>query len=587
MGSAALNVDRADSPAATAAADAGGTWRPLGQILIEQARVNAAQLQQGLDAQAQLNLRLGETLVRLGYLDAVSVCETLVQQANLPTANLEEQVPDEETLRHVPSQFAFLHKLLPLHANGKTLSVAMANPFDTAACEAVRVLSGKRVKRYYCRESELTTALRRLYGSSVARMIADLDAPVAGEEGAQDITVQLQEMAREPSVVNLVNLVILEAIEARASDIHLEPYEKVFKVKYRIDGLLQEVAPPPKRLQPAITSRIKIMAGMNIAERFVPQDGHIAFQSPRGKLDIRVGTVPTIYGESIAMRLLHRAEGMLDMEHLGLEPRLLPELHRILTKPHGIFLVTGPTGSGKSTTLYAALCRIASPEKKIITIEDPVEYQIEGINQIAVNRKRGIDFAGGLRAILRQDPDVIMVGEIRDRETADIAIRSALTGHMVFSTLHTNDAAGAVTRLLDMGIEPFLLASSLEGVLAQRLVRRICPNCQRAQRPDPLVLRRLGADDADAARFSAGEGCSQCRQTGYWGRTGIFELLRVTEPVRQAILRRATANEIIDATGPDRRSMRQDGLRRATDGVTTIEEVLRVTQDTQTEEALT
>src|SRR5205814_6152125 len=328
-------------------------------------------------------------------------------------------------------------------------------------------------------------------------------------------------------------------------------------------------------------------AGMNIAERFVPQDGHIAFQSPRGKLDIRVGTVPTIYGESIAMRLLDRSQGVLDLEHLGMETDLLPELQRILTRPHGIFLVTGPTGSGKSTTLYAALCRIASPEKKIITIEDPVEYQIEGINQIAVNRKRGIDFASGLRAILRQDPDVIMVGEIRDRETADIAIRSALTGHMVFSTLHTNDAAGAVTRLLDMGVEPFLLASSLEGVLGQRLVRRICPNCQTVYHPNPSVLQRLGYRDDQERTFYSGAGCAQCRKTGYLGRTGIFELLRLTEPVRQSIMRRATANEIAAVAGVEQRSMRQDGLRRAVQGVTTLEEVLRVTQDTQTEEALT
>jgi type II secretion system protein E len=584
MGLAAL---KAKSAAATGVAPPG--WRQLGQIILDQGRINAAQLRQALDAQPQLGLLLGDTLVRLGYLDATSLCEALVQQAGLPTANLDEQTPDEQTLRQVPSQFAFLHKLVPLHANGQTLSVAMANPFDTAACEAVRVLTGKRIRRHYCREAELTTALRRLYGSSVARMIADLDEPSSSSSSIDgDLTIQLQEMAREPSVVNLVNLVILEAIEARASDVHLEPYEKVFKVKYRIDGLLQEVSPPPKRLQPAITSRVKIMAGMNIAERFVPQDGHIAFQSPRGKLDIRVGTVPTIYGESIAMRLLHRSDDMLDMEHLGLEADLLPELQRILTRPHGIFLVTGPTGSGKSTTLYAALCRIASPEKKIITIEDPVEYQIEGINQIAVNRKRGIDFASGLRAILRQDPDVIMVGEIRDRETADIAIRSALTGHMVLSTLHTNDAGGAVTRLLDMGVEPFLLSSSLEGVLAQRLVRRICPNCQRTCQPDPLVLRRLGYQngDADGRTFYTGDGCGQCRQTGYLGRTGIFELLRISEPVRQAILRRATAAEIAAVSGIDQRSMRRDGLRRAMDGVTTLEEVLRVTQDTQAEEAL-
>jgi type II secretion system protein E len=582
MGTPALKAENAPG------ADADTSrWRSLGKILVDRGRINTGQLAQALETQSQQGLHLGEALVRLGYLDATSLCDALVQQAGLPTANLDEHVPDEQVLRQVPSQFAFHHKLVPLSAAGQSLSVAMANPFDSSACDALRVLTGKSIRRLYCPEPEILSALRRLYGSSVARMIEEFDDSGAPAANSADITVQLQEMAREPTVVNLVNLIVVEAIEARASDIHLEPYEKVFKVKYRIDGLLQEVAPPPKRLQPAITSRVKIMAGMNIAERFVPQDGHIAFQSPRGKVDIRVGTVPTVFGESVAMRLLDRSAGMLDLEHLGMESDLLPELQQILTRPHGIFLVTGPTGSGKSTTLYAALCRIASAEKKIITIEDPVEYQIDGINQIAVNRKRGIDFASGLRAILRQDPDIIMVGEIRDRETADIAIRSALTGHMVFSTLHTNDAAGAVTRLLDMGVEPFLLASSLEGVLAQRLVRRICTACQKVYEPDPLVLQRLGYRSGESGQqFFTGQGCSQCRQTGYLSRTGIFELLRITDPVRQAILRRATAPEIAAASGVEQRSMRQDGLRRACRGLTTLEEVLRVTQDTQTEEAI-
>ncbi len=561
-------------------------WRALGEILLSRGRLRSAQLSHGLETQGKLGGHLGDVLIQLGYLDRASLCEALAEQAGLPAANLEEQFPDVQTLALVPSEFAFQHKLAPLSHDEHTLSVAMADPFDKTCCDAVRAFSGRRIRRFYCSEGDLLVALRRFYGSSVARMIADLDDPASATPTAQDLTVQLQEMAREPSVVNLVNLIILEAIEARASDIHLEPYEKELKLKYRIDGLLQEVSPPPKRLQPAITSRIKIMAGMNIAERFVPQDGHIAFQNPRGKVDIRVGTVPVIYGESMAMRLLDGSAGMLDLQQLGMDAPLLPEIERILTRPHGIFLVTGPTGSGKSTTLYAALCRIASPTKKIITIEDPVEYQIAGINQIAVNRKRGIDFASGLRAILRQDPDIIMVGEIRDRETADIAIRSALTGHMVFSTLHTNDAAGAVTRLLDMGVEPFLLASSLEGVLGQRLVRRICPNCQSVYEPEPLVLQRLGYASGQDRLFYQGQGCNQCRGTGYWGRTGIFELLRLTEPVRQAILRRAIGTEIAAVSGVDQVCLRQDGLRQAMQGATTLEEVLRVTQDTQTEVAL-
>jgi type IV pilus assembly protein PilB len=463
------------------------TGSSLGQILLERGRITPSQLDESLQLQRQRGQRLGEALCQLGYLDPLALREALVQQAGVATVSLERAAPEPQVLAEVPSELAFRYKVVPLAAQDHTLSLAMADPFDRTALEALRVLTGKRIERRYCPEPELAEAARRLYGSSVARMIADLDVPVAGLPGSpglggstddQDLTVQLQELAREPSVVNLVNLVIAEAVDLRASDIHLEPFEKVFKVKYRIDGMLQEMAPPPKRLQPAITSRLKIMAGMNIAERFVPQDGHIAFTAPRGTVDIRVATVPTIHGECVAMRLLDRTAALLDLEHLGLDATLLPRLEALLERPHGIFLVTGPTGSGKSTTLYAALRRIYTPEAKIITIEDPVEYQIDGVNQIAVNRKRGIDFANGLRAILRQDPDIIMVGEIRDRETADIAIRSALTGHMVFSTLHTNDAAGAVTRLLDMGIEPFLLASSLEGVLAQRLVRTICPACR-------------------------------------------------------------------------------------------------------------
>ncbi|KPK82652.1 MAG: hypothetical protein AMJ81_09690, partial [Phycisphaerae bacterium SM23_33] len=315
---------------------------------------------------------------------------------------------------------------------------------------------------------------------------------------------------------------------------------------------------------------------------------HITFNAPTGKVDMRVATVPTIFGECVAMRILDRSVGLIEMKKLGLNETCLAQLAYLLQRPHGIILVTGPTGSGKTTTLYAALSWIYTPEKKIITIEDPIEYQLDGINQIPVNRKRGLDFANGLRAIVRQDPDIIMVGEIRDRETADIAIRAALTGHLVFSTLHTNDAPGAVTRLLDMGLEPYLLASSLEGVVAQRLVRTICPNCKAPHRPEPLLLERIGhrPGNAEGGVFHRGKGCRACRQTGYFGRTGIFELLRVTPPVAQAILQRRSAVEVAAVAPDDHEPMREDGFRKARGGLTTLEEVLRVTQDTQTEEAL-
>ena len=537
--------------------------------------------------QAHRSERLGELLCELGHLDPQSVRQALVEQARIPLADLQQRSPSAEAMAAVSPELAFRHKVLPFEMHNQTLCLAMADPFDRGAIEAVRVLTGKRIERHYCPEEELIEATRKAYGSNVARMIADLDLPAdqpdLTEPEEQQLTSRLQEMASEPSVVNLVNLIILEAIDGRVSDIHVEPFEKQVKVKYRIDGLLHEMSPPSKRLQPAIISRIKIMAGMNIAERFVPQDGHITIDSSHGKVDIRVATVPTIFGECIVLRILDRSAALIDMEHMGLARQCLDNFRRLLDSTHGIVLVTGPTGSGKTTTLYAALNHIYTPEKKIITIEDPVEYQLDGINQIPVNVRRGIGFANGLRAILRQDPDIIMVGEIRDREAADIAIRSALTGHLVFSTLHTNDAPGAVTRLLDMAIEPFLLSSSLQGVLAQRLVRTICHECKEPHEPSPEAMERIGhrVNNGQGGSFYHGTGCSRCRQTGYYGRTGIFELLRVTESVREAIVHRGTTSQIVTVAPSDHEPMVEDGFRKAAAGMTTLEEVLRVTQDTR------
>ena len=561
----------------------------LGQILIAEGKISEQQLDEGLTLQQQQNDRIGELLCRLGHVNSQTVREALVLQAGLSRIDLEADQIDPQAIAAIPADVAFRHKVLPFSIHNRTLSVAMADPFDHAAIESLRVLTGRRIERYYCPENELIEATRRMYGSSVARMIADLDVDsTAVQTGEDELIMQLQVMAREPSVVNLVNLIIMEAIDARASDIHIEPFENTIKIKYRVDGIMHEVSPPPKQLQPALVSRVKIMAGMNIAERFVPQDGHITFNAPKGKIDLRVATVPTIFGECVVLRLLDRSTALIDMERLGLDEACLKQISFLLQRPHGIILVTGPTGSGKTTTLYAALNKIYTPEKKIITIEDPVEYQLDGINQMPVNRKRGLLFSSGLRAIVRQDPDIIMVGEIRDRETADISIRSALTGHLVFSTLHTNDATGAVTRLVDMGVEPFLLASSLEGVIAQRLVRTICPHCKKPHEPEPEILKRVGHSlrNGKKGSFFQGEGCRNCRQTGYIGRTGIFELLRITADVRQAITHRATAAEIAAVAPSDHQPMREDGFRKAAAGITTLEEVLRVTQDTQTEEAL-
>jgi type IV pilus assembly protein PilB len=458
----------------------------------------------------------------------------------------------------------------------------MTDPFQPQMMEDLRLVTGCLIQRYYAEPTQLERAVLKFYGSNVARMLDNLaPAEQRAEENAENgdfSPAKLHELAREPSLVNLVNLIIFEAIESRASDIHIEPFEREVKIKYRVDGILIEKTPSSKRLHAAIVSRIKIMANMNIAERFVPQDGHIEFTGKKGRTDIRVSTVPTVWGEGVALRLLDRSASLIRLQDLGMHPQSLDGFSKCLKKTHGIVLVTGPTGSGKTTTLYAALNEIYSPGVKMITIEDPVEYQLEGINQMPVNVKRGLTFATGLRHILRHDPDIVMVGEIRDRETADIAIRAALTGHLVFSTLHTNDAPGAVTRLLDMGIEPFLLASSLEGILAQRLVRKICPKCKEPYQPDATLLKSLnGAIPGDAnLKFYHGAGCNYCNGTGMIGRVGIFEMLRVTSRLRELIPTRASADQLVREAPPDHVSMVRDGISKVLAGITTPEEIFRV-----------
>jgi type II secretion system protein E len=388
-------------------------------------------------------------------------------------------------------------------------------------------------------------------------------------------------MAFDAPVVRLVNLLIENAIKANASDVHIEPFEDTLRVRYRIDGVLFDAETPPKRLRAAITSRIKIMAELNIAERRLPQDGRIRMGLEGRRLDIRVSTIPTLHGESIVMRILDRAAILLPLERLGFDERTRQLIEHIIRLPHGMLLVTGPTGSGKTTTLYAALDKINSPEKKIITIEDPVEYQLRGVNQIQVKPKIGLTFASGLRHIVRQDPDIIMVGEIRDQETADIAIHAALTGHFVFSTLHTNDAPGAVTRLLDMGLEPYLVASVLEGVLAQRLVRLVCQACRTPYHPEVTDLRAMGVEHVPAgAQLVRGVGCSECRGTGYRGRTGIYEFMRLSEDLRSLALRKAPGHELRQhAIAAGMTTLRQDGWSKCCMGLTSVEEVLRVTHE--------
>lgn len=482
-----------------------------------------------------------------------------------------------EALRALPSDFVKRHRVLPLEIRRGTLHVATSAPGNQRVIDDIRLLSGLEVQEFEAPGSEILEKIAECYQVTVEQMVEKLN-PEKGSSAEGKNLHDIEVMANEPTVINLVNVIISTAVRERASDIHLVPFEETLQLRYRIDGLLQEKPPPPKQLHAALVSRVKIMADMNIAERFMPQDGHIQIHHRGARVDIRVGTMPTIYGESMVMRLLEKNSKLLTPRELGLDPDRVALLNRLVEKPHGLFLTTGPTGSGKTTTLYSILSGIYAPEKKILTIEDPVEYELAGVAQIPIRPSRNFTFANGLRAILRQDPDVIMVGEIRDSETADIAIRAALTGHQVFSTLHTNDSAGAVTRLLDMGVEAFLISSSLEGVLAQRLVRRICQHC-RVEWPVPpgmqAKLAALGARQFKS-RFFHGGGCAECRGTGYRGRIGIFELLAINPELRELILQKRSSAEIKTAARKTMITIHQDALQKAAEGITTLEEIVRV-----------
>lgn len=566
--------------------------KKLGQLLCERSYLDETSLQHALTQQQIQKRKLGGILLDLGYVTQRHLNETLSHQAGIETAQLENVSIPQDIVSLVPAELVSKYNIIPLSRQNGQLTLAMADPFQTQAVEDLRMVTGFSIRRQYGNPPDMEKAILKYYGSNVARMLENLAPGEKRENGGDDPFVngeltaaKLHELAREPSLVNLVNLVLLEAIEARASDVHIEPFEKVVRIKYRIDGVLIEKSTSPKKLQAAIISRVKIMANMDIAERFIPQDGHIEFAGKNGRIDIRVSTVPSVFGESITMRILDRSTAMISLEELGMNPHSLAGFSHCLSRAHGLVLVTGPTGSGKTTTLYAALNKIFTPSLKIITIEDPVEYQLDGVVQMPVNPRRGLTFSRGLRHIVRQDPNIIMVGEIRDKETADIAIRSALTGHLVFSTLHTNDAPGAVTRLIDMGVEPFLLASSLEGVLAQRLVRKICPACKEPYKPSESLLDNLNnsitiSPDADVYH---GRGCDECNNTGMRGRIGIFELLRITEPLRKVIASRPTTEQITTAASEDHICMRHDGIEKILKGMTTPEEVLRATQGIEEE----
>jgi type II secretory ATPase GspE/PulE/Tfp pilus assembly ATPase PilB-like protein len=482
-----------------------------------------------------------------------------------------------EAIRALPVDFVKRHSILPLQIDGGTIRIASALRCDARLVDDIRLLTGLEVQELTAPAEQIQAQIAECYQVTVEKMIEKLGPEGSGNSEGKNLH-DIEVMANEPTVVNLVNLIISTALQEGASDIHFVPFGDSLQLRYRIDGLLQEQPPPPRQLHAALVSRIKIMADMNIAERFMPQDGHIQIQHRSQRVDIRVGTMPTIYGESLVMRLLEKNTRALTIGELGLDPERSALLSRLVEKPHGLFLATGPTGSGKTTTLYSIISTIYTPELKILTIEDPVEYELSGVAQIPVRPSRNFTFANGLRSILRQDPDVVMVGEIRDSETAEIAIRAALTGHQVFSTLHTNDAAGAVARLLDMGVEAFLISSALEGVLAQRLVRKICANCRSENTPNASLraqIQNLSVRPVEGI-FYHGKGCDECRGSGYRGRVGIFELLAVGQELQELILQKRSSAELKAAARKTMLTMHQDALQKAAKGITTLEEILRV-----------
>lgn len=488
-------------------------------------------------------------------------------------------------LNGISSRFIRENKIVPLELKNNVLKVVMANPEDSPTIDALKVATKAEVLIYGCDSKALDEYISRFYeqeSKNINRIIEDI-----GERGIEFLREEeedighLKDLASEAPIIKLVNMIITRAVESRASDIHIEPFEDELKVRYRIDGVLHDIESTPKRLQPAIVSRIKIMSKLNIAERRLPQDGRIKLKVGEKEIDLRVSTIPVLYGESVVMRILHKEGIVIDLDRLGFSPQNLHSFQQIIKKPNGILLVTGPTGSGKTTTLYGALDKINSPDKKIITVEDPVEYHLKGINQIQVKPQIGLNFANTLRHIVRQDPDIIMIGEIRDLETAEIAIQSALTGHLVFSTLHTNDAPSAITRLLDMGVENFLLSSTIRGILAQRLVRVICPSCKEIDHSDAKEeeLSLLGIDIHTPLYH--GKGCENCSFTGFYGRLGIFELLIIDDEIRKLILKNADSNQIRDvAKKHGMKTLFEDGAEKIKAGVTTLSELLRVTQET-------
>ena len=552
----------------------------IGQILKNLGLINEKQLDEALEISKQSKEKLGKILIKLGYINNNELTKALAAQFGMPPIALSSTKIPIDVISLIPPPMARRHRIIPVKHINNTLTVAVDDALNLFAIDNLRIMLKCNIECVMATEEEMSAMLDRYYESEKATVDT-----VVQELTEEDVSVKEEETGIEEAddvpIIKLVNLVMLEAFRSRASDIHIEPMETKLRVRYRIDGVLREVPGPPKRLQGSIISRIKLMAGMDIAEKRLPQDGRIKITLMNKDLDLRVSALPATYGESVVMRILDKSSLLLGLGELGFLQEDEDKFRHLTESPNGVLLVTGPTGSGKTTTLYASLSYINQPNRKLITIEDPVEYQISGINQVQVKTQIGLTFAMGLRSMLRQAPNVIMVGEIRDQETAGIAIQAALTGHLVFSTLHTNDASGAITRLIDMGVKPYLVASAVQAVLAQRLVRLLCPNCKEPYVPkkEELTALKLREEDVKDKPFYRAKGCDDCGHTGYRGRKGIYELLVVTDSVRELIFQKVSSNLIRErARLEGMKTLREDGTKKILLGITTAEEVIRITQ---------
>jgi len=571
----------------------------LGEMLIWSGKLTSEQVNKALEIQKKTKQPLGQIVVDQGYITEDELMSCLSNQMNLKTIDLSEDKISKEVVNLIPASLAKKYKLIPVRQSGNEIVVAMTDPTNILAIDEVRFATGLKVIPRLAKNSDILELIERFYsasGTDIANLSSEevsefsfndgVDLNLADEsDSAFDIDAAKKGSEEKP-IIQLVNKIIYDAIREGCSDIHFEPYEKSFRIRYRIDGVLETVMNPPKKFAPAIISRVKIMSKLDIAERRLPQDGRIKVNlntsNGRKSIDIRISTTPTVYGEKVVMRLLDKDNLRTDLRELGLEGNDLKKLKKALAAPYGIILVTGPTGSGKSTTLYAALSTLNKQDVNIMTAEDPVEYNLEGINQVPVKESIGLTFSSALRSFLRQDPDIIMVGEIRDTKTADVASRAALTGHLVLSTIHTNDAPSTITRLVDMGIEPYLIASSLNCIISQRLARKICPRCKHEVKVSTTYLKNIGfsEEESETVHIYEGKGCKYCRNSGYKGRVAIYEILEVTENIKDAILRNSSVSQIREiATGESLVSLRQNGLKKVKEGITTISEIIRISEN--------